>query len=370
MKTQINKTINKTRNKRINKTRNKRINKRINKTRNKRINKTKKNTQYLPMNHINKIVYKASKKDYVLLGESTHGTREFYNTRLNITKRLINNYKFNTVFLETEWSLGYKLNKYIHSKLKINAETLLEETFVKFPKWMTCNKYIVKLLDFMKKYNTKNTRKVYLYGIDCQDVELAKANVCSEPDLNCPIVTEIIKNYEIMKQSNYWNARDSFWLKIIKRVAKYRKSKFILWAHNSHIGDVTANIRQQYKINIGYLLKKIYNVYLMGFSTAIGEVTAAKTWGGKGETMLINPPIKNSFEAEFNEVAKHNNRKSFIYVCNKNLNTIKYFRYIGVIYNKANEMASHYVKTNINKEFDVIFFFRKTRALDNCNLNN
>jgi erythromycin esterase-like protein len=218
----------------------------INKTRNKR-NKTKKNTQYLPMNHINKIVYKASKKDYVLLGESTHGTREFYNTRLNITKRLINNYKFNTVFLETEWSLGYKLNKYIHSKLKINAETLLEETFVKFPKWMTCNKYIVKLLDFMKNYNTKNTRKVYLYGIDCQDVELAKVNVCSEPDLNCPIVTEIIKNYEIMKQSNYWNARDSFWLKIIKRVAKYRKSKFILWAHNSHIGDVTANIRQQYK---------------------------------------------------------------------------------------------------------------------------
>ena len=321
-------------------------------------------------NNINKILNKASKNDYILLGESTHGTSEFYSTRLDITIMLIVYHNFNTIFLEMEWSSGYKLNNFIHSNLNIDAKTLLENTFVKFPKWMTCNKYILNLLNFLKRYNTKNSKKVYIYGIDCQDLELAKENVCSEPNLNCPIVTELIKNYAIMtdSNSNYWNIRDSFWLEIIKRVANYRKSKFILWAHNSHVGNCSANIRPGKHINIGYLLEKLYNVYIIGFSTAIGKVMAAKSWGSNGEIMSINKPIKKSFEAEFNKISKKRGENNLIYICDNKLNTIKYFRYIGVVYKKESEIDSHYIKTNINKEFDVIFFFRKTKALDNCNI--
>ena len=51
-----------------------------------------------------------------------------------------------------------------------------------------------------------------------------------------------------------------------------------------------------------------------------------------------------------------------------NLKTIKYFRYIGVVYDKNHELKAHYIKTNINEEFDVIFFIRKTNALDNCEI--
>ena len=321
--------------------------------------------------NINKILQLASKNDYILLGESTHGTSEFYAIRLYITIMLVGSYNFNTIFLETEWSSGYKLNKFIHSKLNMDAKTLLETTFVKFPKWMTCNKYIVELLNLLKLFNTKSSKKVYIYGIDCQDLELARRNVCSEPGLNCPIVTEIIKNYVVMKDPkfNYWNTRDSFWLKIIKTVADYRKSKFILWAHNSHVGDCSANLRTGTHINIGYLLKHLYNVYIIGFSTAIGTVMASKKWGAKGEVMSINIPIKKSFEEEFNKMAKKRKKNSFIYICDKKLNTFKDFRYIGVVYNKKNEIGSHYKKTNINKEFDVIFFFRETHALDNCKLH-
>ena len=95
---------------------------------------------------------------------------------------------------------------------------------------------------------------------------------------------------------------------------------------------------------------------------------AAKTWGSNGEIMSINKPIKKSFEEDFNKIATRRKENSFIYLCDKKLNTIKHFRYIGVVYNKKNEIASHYIKTNINKEFDVIIFFRRTHALDNCNI--
>ena len=76
--------------------------------------------------NINKILQLASKNDYILLGESTHGTSEFYAIRLYITIMLVSSYNFNTIFLETEWSSGYKLNKFIHSKLNMDAKTLLK----------------------------------------------------------------------------------------------------------------------------------------------------------------------------------------------------------------------------------------------------
>ena len=52
-------------------------------------------------------------KNCVLLGESTHGTKEFYDIRLNITKHLVKNGGFRCIFLEVEWSIGVELNKYV-----------------------------------------------------------------------------------------------------------------------------------------------------------------------------------------------------------------------------------------------------------------
>ena len=228
------------------------------------------NKNIFPINNhnIRKILEETSKRDFALLGESTHGTKEFYEIRLLITKLLVKNHNFNTIFLETEWSNGYILNKYIHSKISIDIKILLPKIFNKFPKWMTCNKYIHNLLIFLKSWNRINKKKVYIYGIDCQDIELAKKNVCNKSDLNCPIVSEIIKNYDIMNnpELNYWNIRDKFWLNIINSVKKYRKSKFILWSHNSHVGLSSANIRNDNNINIGYLLQQLYNIYIIGFS--------------------------------------------------------------------------------------------------------
>ena len=133
-------------------------------------------------------------KQYVLLGESTHGTEEFYKIRLIITMILVQKYNFNIVLFETDWSIGYELNKFIHSQLKGNIKTILNRIIQSYPKWMVNNEYIMKLLLFLKQWNLTHSEKVYFYGVDCQDIDLAHKNVCEDDTLNCFLVKKIIQN--------------------------------------------------------------------------------------------------------------------------------------------------------------------------------
>ena len=51
----------------------------------------------------------------VLLGESTHGTEEYYRTRAEITKRLVDERGFNVVVFESDWPFMRQVNEYTHS---------------------------------------------------------------------------------------------------------------------------------------------------------------------------------------------------------------------------------------------------------------
>jgi len=50
---------------------------------------------------------------FVLLGEASHGTQEFYRERGEITKRLIAEKNFNAVAVEGDWPDAYRVNRYV-----------------------------------------------------------------------------------------------------------------------------------------------------------------------------------------------------------------------------------------------------------------
>lgn len=52
----------------------------------------------------------------VLLGESTHGTEEFYQTRVAITKRLIEERGFSAVVFEADWPFMERVNDFCHRR--------------------------------------------------------------------------------------------------------------------------------------------------------------------------------------------------------------------------------------------------------------
>ena len=50
---------------------------------------------------------------FVLLGEASHGTHEFYQARAEITKRLIIEKGFTAVAVEADWPDAYRINRYV-----------------------------------------------------------------------------------------------------------------------------------------------------------------------------------------------------------------------------------------------------------------
>src|SRR5690606_3355120 len=50
---------------------------------------------------------------FVLIGEASHGTHEYYKTRVDLTRRLIVEKGFNAIALEADWPDSWLVNQYV-----------------------------------------------------------------------------------------------------------------------------------------------------------------------------------------------------------------------------------------------------------------
>ncbi len=107
----------------------------------------------------------------VLLGESSHGTAEFYEMRARITKELIEKKGFTVVAAEADWPDAAHINNYIHGR---EADPLLKsQPFSRFPTWMWANQSVLKFIHWLKAHNDKTAspaEKVGFYGLDLYSV--------------------------------------------------------------------------------------------------------------------------------------------------------------------------------------------------------
>jgi erythromycin esterase len=105
----------------------------------------------------------------VLLGEATHGTREFYTWRAAITRRLIEEEGFNFVAVEGDWPDCYKVNRFVkgYPGSAATAELALS-AFRRWPTWMWANREVQELVAWLEWYNQgrPEDEKVGFYGLD------------------------------------------------------------------------------------------------------------------------------------------------------------------------------------------------------------
>lgn len=104
----------------------------------------------------------------VLLGESTHGTSEFYRWRTEITQRLIKEKGFSLIAVEGDWPSAHAVHRWInhYEENHENAHSLLAQSFTRWPRWMWANEEITELIDWLKDYNASDNKRVGFYGID------------------------------------------------------------------------------------------------------------------------------------------------------------------------------------------------------------
>jgi erythromycin esterase-like protein len=106
---------------------------------------------------------------YVLLGEATHGTHQFYKARAEITKRLIEEKDFKLIAWEADWPDALRVNRYIRGEGPDRDAVEATANFERFPVWMWRNADIVDLIGWLRAHNdhvSRETSKVGVYGLD------------------------------------------------------------------------------------------------------------------------------------------------------------------------------------------------------------
>jgi erythromycin esterase-like protein len=388
----------------------------------------------------------------VLLGESTHGTHEFYRERARITQRLIEEKGFTTIAVEADWPDAYRVNRFVRGMSDDRTGVDALGDFERFPLWMWRNTEIADLIDWIRAFNERRgpgSPAVGFYGmdlysmyasieavlgfLDAADPEAAEraryryscfeqfgedsqaygyaasfgmSRDCEEQavqqlvemqrragDLaarngkipedefffaqqNARLVRNAEQYYRTMfgDRVSSWNLRDSHMAETLRALMQHfdgkgQRTRLVVWAHNSHLGDARATeMGQRGEWNVGQLARQEYgrDAFLLGFTTATGAVTAASDWDAPAERKRVRPPLAGSYEELFQRVGLSN----FLIPLRDDtpagqlLSEPRLERAIGVIYRPESERISHYFNARLPGQFDAVLHFDETLALE------
>lgn len=106
----------------------------------------------------------------VMLGEATHGSREFHRQRARITRRLIEDKGYTAVVLEAPWEPARRMDSYVGGGGRDASSALAG--LVRFPRWMWRNVEIRDFLDELRGLNAARSpgQRVRLFGMDLYSV--------------------------------------------------------------------------------------------------------------------------------------------------------------------------------------------------------
>lgn len=101
----------------------------------------------------------------VLLGEATHGSRDFYQARSAITRHLIEHHGFNIVAVEADWPDAARIDRYVRHHAPRPSR---DEAFTRFPTWMWRNAEVMEFITWLRTYNADRAleQRASFHGLD------------------------------------------------------------------------------------------------------------------------------------------------------------------------------------------------------------
>jgi erythromycin esterase-like protein len=387
---------------------------------------------------------------YVLLGEASHGTHEFYRIRAEITKRLIVEKGFRAVAVEADWPDAYQVNRYVRGRAGAADATDALSGFRRFPQWMWRNADVLDFIGWLQAYNglrTDESHQAGFYGLDLYSLRASMAAVLEylrvvDPDAarraearyacfdqfgddpqtygyataaglapsceaevirqlvdlrtsaadyarrdgrvaadalffaaqNAKVVASAEQYYRQMFHGRVstWNLRDSHMAETLAALVTHLEgtgapAKVVVWAHNSHLGDARATeMGHRGEHNLGQLVRQRVgrDAVLVGFTTYAGTVTAASDWESPAERKAVRPALPGSFEALFHATSLGNFYLDLGVRATPALTSPRLERAIGVVYKPETERQSHYFLASIAQQFDALFHYDRTRAVE------
>ena len=203
----------------------------------------------------------------------------------------------------------------------------------------------------------------------------AAADAYFSAEQNAVVVRNAEAYYRNMfrREVSSWNMRDTHMMETLEALvarmdASGTPAKILVWAHNSHVGDARATqMGSRGELNIGQLARERFGgeVLSVGFTTYDGTVTAASDWNAPAERKNVRPAHPQSYEAVFHQIDYPcfflNLRRAEVAAP---LRSTRLERAIGVIYRPETELESHYFGARLPDQFDAIFHYDRTRAVE------
>ncbi|MFN8512622.1 MAG: erythromycin esterase family protein [Thermomicrobiales bacterium] len=388
---------------------------------------------------------------FVLLGEASHGTHEFYRERATITQRLIAERGFTAVAVEADWPDAYRVNRWVRG---LGDDASAEEAlggFLRFPTWMWRNTVVRDFVGWLRAHNAAlpgDSQGVGFYGLDlyslygsmaavvdyldrtdpeaaqrarqrygcfehfrqdsqaygyatsagtaepCEDevvaqlVELQRragdlahhdGKLAEDEHFHAEQNARLVRNAERYYRAMFrgrvssWNLRDTHMAETLDALVVHLdrragRTKIVVWAHNSHLGDARATeLGEGGELNVGQLVRERWGreAALIGFSTDHGTVTAADNWDEPAKRKWVRPGLPGSYEALFHELGS----PRFLLPLRGDgaaevLREARLERAIGVIYRPETERWSHYFHARLPEQFDALIHLDETTAVE------
>jgi erythromycin esterase-like protein len=141
-----------------------------------------------PQGPWDELLHRIGDARFVLLGESTHGTHEFYRARAEITKRLIVERGFAAVAVEADWPDARRIDRYVRGETPgRDAEEALAG-FERFPTWMWRNRDVLAFAEWLAAHNETlaPAARVGFHGLDLYSLHRSIAAVLRYLDRTDP----------------------------------------------------------------------------------------------------------------------------------------------------------------------------------------
>src|SRR5207253_9445188 len=91
---------------------------------------------------------------FVLLGEASHGTAEYYNWRAILSRRLILEKGFSFLAVEGDWPACDHVDRFVKGDENAGADAREAlHAFDRWPTWMWANEEVAELAEWLRRHN-------------------------------------------------------------------------------------------------------------------------------------------------------------------------------------------------------------------------
>ncbi|HET7328642.1 MAG TPA: erythromycin esterase family protein [Nocardioidaceae bacterium] len=310
---------------------------------------------------------------FVLIGEASHGTHEFYTWRAAITRRLIAERGFGLVAVEGDWPDCYRVNCSV-----VGAPGAPDDPadalagFDRWPTWMWANQEVAAFTRWLHDHNLGLAAedRVGFYGLDVYSLwdslrgilgylrehephhvdAAARAFRCFEPYAEDP--REYARATRLVPTSCEGP--------VVEMLADLRR---LTLDHGEPERDARFNAEQNARVAAG--AEAYYrSMVLVGFGSHHGSVVAGPGWGEPMQTMAVPPARPDSIEALLHDSLE---APDALFVFPSQLpgwlSERRDHRAIGVVYRPEVERWGNYVPTVLGRRYDAFCWFDDSRGL-------